>query len=118
MRLILTILSSQVYIELASQAAATALKHQIDKLKPRKSEPKAPIAIYFHGQSNPYKTLPKDNARRNDQRGGDRNFSSQMSTFVGNSNFSSGSNSRGRGNFGGGNRGGGMNMNFNRGGGF
>jgi hypothetical protein len=111
--------NSQVYIEFTSQAAATAVKQYVDHTDTIK-DPKRPIATYFHGPHNPYKTLPKDNARRNnDTRGADRSTSvSSNSTFgAHNNNFTGNTNYRGgRGNFSGNRGGGGMNMGYNRGG--
>jgi hypothetical protein len=58
----------QVYVEFQSQAASTAFKHCIDNLDPKKSDAKNIAATYFIGLQNPYKTLPKDTTRREQQR--------------------------------------------------
>ncbi|KAF2675537.1 hypothetical protein BT63DRAFT_41102 [Microthyrium microscopicum] len=108
----------QVYVEFETQAAATAVKRQIDTLE-IPNDPKKPIATFYHGGSNPYKTTPKDNSKRNHDSRPERTFSgNSTSGYSGsptNSNFSSGSNSY-RGNRGGGyNRGGGGMGGYNRG---
>jgi hypothetical protein len=110
-------LPRQVYIEFSSQAAATAAKQYIDTTDTIK-DAKRPMASYFHGPHNPYKTLPKDNARRNETRGGSDRTANVPSTTFGahNNNFAGNTNYRGgRGNYNN-NRGGGMNMGYNRGG--
>lgn len=105
----------QVYLEFSSQAAATAAKQYIDVTDSIK-DPKRPKAEYFHGPSNPYKTMPKDSARRTDGRGADRPPNTGSTTFGSqNNNFAGGNNFRGRGNYNN-NRGGNTNMGYNRGG--
>lgn len=108
----LLISNRQVYLEFASAAASTALKHYMDNLKPTASDPKLPTASYNMSHVNPYKTLPKDVQSRRETRGtseSTRGYSGGGQSFGDRGNF------RGRGNFGGGNRGG---MNMGGGGGF
>ncbi|KAF2030305.1 hypothetical protein EK21DRAFT_112027 [Setomelanomma holmii] len=100
----------QVYVQLRSPQAATALKHQIDSLFKDQAHAKKPTAIFNPPQHNPFKTLPKDvpprDKGRND-RGSSGGYGNQTGSF---------NNNRGgynRGNFN--NRGGGMgfqNRNF------
>lgn len=97
----------QVYVQMQSPQAATALKHQIDTLFKDQAHAKKPTAIFNPPQHNPFKTLPKDVPQRDKGRN-DRSTS-------GNFNNQSGGNFRGgfgnRGNF---NRGGNMGFQGNR----
>ncbi|KAH7406032.1 hypothetical protein DE146DRAFT_431587 [Phaeosphaeria sp. MPI-PUGE-AT-0046c] len=99
----------QVYVQLQSPQAATALKHQIENLFKDQAHAKKPSAIFNPPQHNPFKTLPKDvparEKGRND-RGSSGNFSGQGGGFNNNrGNFN-------RGNFN--NRGGNMGYQNNR----
>ncbi|KAH9868541.1 hypothetical protein J1614_007613 [Plenodomus biglobosus] len=50
----------QVYVQLQTPQAATALKHQIDNLFKDQAHTKKPTAIFNPPHVNPFKTLPKD----------------------------------------------------------
>jgi len=50
----------QVYVQLQTPQAATALKHQIDNLFKEQTHTKKPTAIFNPPHVNPFKTLPKD----------------------------------------------------------
>lgn len=50
----------QVYVQLQTPQAATALKHQIDNLFKDQTHAKKPTAIFNPPHVNPFKTLPKD----------------------------------------------------------
>jgi hypothetical protein len=106
----------QAFVDLASQQAATALKHKIDSLSHETDKTTKKHAQFHNPHTNPYKTLPKDNPGRNagnrpDNRGG--NFQNNQGNNQ--RSFSAG-NFRGGGNF---NNRGGMNNNTNNmGGGF
>lgn len=90
--------SSQVYVQLQSPQAATALKHQVEQLFKDQAHTKKPTAIFNPPHHNPFKTLPKDVPAR------DKNRNDQQS---------GGFNNRGGGNF---NRFNNNRGNFNRGG--
>ncbi|KZM19698.1 uncharacterized protein EKO05_0004036 [Ascochyta rabiei] len=98
----------QVYVQLQSPQAATALKHQVDQLFKDQAHTKKPTAIFNPPHHNPFKTLPKDvparDKNRNDQQPGGFNN-------RGGGNFNRFNNNRGNFN----NRGGSMgyqNRNF------
>ncbi|KAF2691593.1 hypothetical protein K458DRAFT_2958 [Lentithecium fluviatile CBS 122367] len=65
----------QVYVQLQSPQAATALKHQIEALYQDQAHAKKPTAIFNPPHVNPFKTLPKDVPQREKNRG-DRSSSS------------------------------------------
>lgn len=50
----------QIYVQLQTPQAATALKHQIDNLFKDQAHTKKPTAIFNPPHVNPFKTLPKD----------------------------------------------------------
>lgn len=99
---------SQVYVQLQSPQAATALKHQVEQLFKDQAHTKKPTAIFNPPHHNPFKTLPKDvparDKNRNDQQSGGFNNrgGGNFGRFNGRGNFN-------RGGFN--NRGGGMNYN-------
>jgi len=101
----------QVYVQMQSPQAATALKHQIDNLFKDQSHAKKPSAIFNPPQHNPFKTLPKDVPQRDkgrNDRGGSGNFGNQ----GGGNNYNNNNRFNNRGNFG--NRGGNMGFQNNR----
>jgi hypothetical protein len=101
---------SQVYVQLHTPQAATALKHQIEQLFKDQAHAKKPSAIFNPPQHNPFKTLPKDVPARDKNRS-DRPQSSNYNQGAG-SNFNR-FNNNSRGNFNrGGNAGGFQNRNF------
>ncbi|KAL1613030.1 hypothetical protein SLS60_001262 [Paraconiothyrium brasiliense] len=59
----------QVYVQLQSPQAATALKHQIEALYKDQTHTKKPTAIFNPPHVNPFKTLPKDVPQRDKNRG-------------------------------------------------
>ncbi|KAF2643395.1 hypothetical protein P280DRAFT_488438 [Massarina eburnea CBS 473.64] len=59
----------QVYVQLQSPQAATALKHQIEALYQDQAHAKKPTAIFNPPHVNPFKTLPKDVPQRDKNRG-------------------------------------------------
>ncbi|KAJ4286291.1 hypothetical protein N0V90_013325 [Kalmusia sp. IMI 367209] len=71
----------QVYVQLQSPQAATALKHQIEALYPDQAHASAkrPTAIFNPPHVNPFKTLPKDVPQRDKNRGNQAtgNFNNQ-----------------------------------------
>ncbi|PVI06625.1 hypothetical protein DM02DRAFT_638660 [Periconia macrospinosa] len=100
----------QVYVQLQSPQAATALKHQIDTLYQDQAHAKKPTAVFNPPHINPFKTLPKDVPQRDKNRG-DRSSSSNYNSQGGQGGNFNRFNSP-RGNF---NRGGSMgfqNRNF------
>ncbi|KAF2264349.1 hypothetical protein CC78DRAFT_553519 [Lojkania enalia] len=100
----------QVYVQLETPQAATALKHQLESFYKDQAHAKKPTAVFNPPHINPFKTLPKDVPARNKNQG-DR---SSSGSFGGNQGGSSGGNfnrfNNNRGNFN--NRG---NMNNNMG---
>ncbi|KAL5415246.1 hypothetical protein PMIN06_006940 [Paraphaeosphaeria minitans] len=101
----------QVYVQLQSPQAATALKHQIEALYKDQTHTKKPTAIFNPPHVNPFKTLPKDVPQRDKNRG-DRTSSGNFGNQGGQGgNFNRFNNPRG--NF---NNRGGNNMGFQRGG--
>ncbi|KAJ4358497.1 uncharacterized protein N0V89_003081 [Didymosphaeria variabile] len=99
----------QVYVQLQSPQAATALKHQIEALYKDQTHTKKPTAIFNPPHVNPFKTLPKDVPQRDKNRG-DRSSSGNFGNQGGQGgNFNRFNNQRGNFN----NRG---NMGFQRGG--
>jgi hypothetical protein len=80
-------LTRQVYVQLQSPQAATALKHQIDNLFKDQAHAKKPTAIFNPPQHNPFKTLPKDvpprDKGRND-RGSSGGYGNQTGGFNNN----------------------------------
>jgi hypothetical protein len=79
---------SQVYIQLQSPQAATALKHQIDNLFKDQAHAKKPTAIFNPPQHNPFKTLPKDVPARDkgrSDRGSSGGYGNQTGGFNNNS---------------------------------
>ncbi|KAL6712473.1 hypothetical protein ACN47E_000350 [Coniothyrium glycines] len=114
----------QVYVQLQSPQAATALKHQIEALFKDQAHTKKPTAIFNPPHVNPFKTLPKDVPAR--EKGGSHRGTSGSYGNQGGGNFNRGFNNRGNFNS---NRGGfqnnrnfsgpaGGNMGNNMGGGF
>ncbi|KAH8710179.1 hypothetical protein GQ44DRAFT_436576 [Phaeosphaeriaceae sp. PMI808] len=99
----------QVYVQLQSPQAATALKHQIDNLFKDQAHAKKPTAIFNPPQHNPFKTLPKDVPQRDKGRS-DRSTSGTYGNQTGSFNNSRGN--YGRGNFN--NRGGNVGYQNNR----
>ncbi|KAF1913826.1 hypothetical protein BDU57DRAFT_323841 [Ampelomyces quisqualis] len=99
----------QVYVQLQSPQAATALKHQIDNLFKDQTHTKKPTAIFNPPQHNPFKTLPKDVPAREKGRG-DRGSSSNYGGSTGGFNNNRGNYNRGNYN----NRGGNMGYQNNR----
>jgi hypothetical protein len=75
---------SQVYVQLQSPQAATALKHQIEALYHDQAHTKKPTAIFNPPHVNPFKTLPKDVPQREKNRG-DRASSSNYGSQGGQS---------------------------------
>lgn len=100
---------SQVYVQLQSPQAATALKHQIDNLFKDQAHAKKPTAIFNPPQHNPFKTLPKDVPARDKGRS-DRGSSGSYGGQTGGYNNNRGGYNRGNYN----NRGGNMGYNNNR----
>ncbi|KAF2488842.1 hypothetical protein BU16DRAFT_214395 [Lophium mytilinum] len=117
----------QVYVEMKSTQAATALKHTLESFGNGQEHVKKPSAVFHSAHNNPYRTLPKDVPNRKE--GGAQNNRSTSSNFGGsqgpsggmqNNNYNQGGNFRGgRGNFQhrnqgnmGGNMGGFQNRNF------
>ncbi|KAL0937952.1 RRM domain-containing protein [Colletotrichum truncatum] len=104
----------QVYVEFASQQAATAAKHAIESTDGAQGVPKKHNVTYSNPNVNPFRTLPKDAPNRagkdqNSRPGG--NYNNQASSMGGEFR---GNGYRGRGGFNG-PRGGGMNQGgFNR----
>ncbi|KAF2192467.1 hypothetical protein K469DRAFT_311973 [Zopfia rhizophila CBS 207.26] len=92
----------QVYVQLQSPQAATALKHQLESFYKDQSHTKKPTAVFNPAHINPFKTLPKDVPARDKNRG-DRSSS-------GNYGGNPGGGSGGGGNY---NRFGGNRGNFN-----
>ncbi|KAJ4326411.1 hypothetical protein N0V94_000086 [Neodidymelliopsis sp. IMI 364377] len=92
----------QVYVQLQSPQAATALKHQVEQLFKDQAHTKKPTAIFNPPHHNPFKTLPKDvparDKNRNDQQSGGFNN-------RGGGNFNRFNNNRGNFNSRGGNMG-------------
>ncbi|CBX94584.1 hypothetical protein IAQ61_009581 [Plenodomus lingam] len=85
----------QVYVQLQTPQAATALKHQIDNLFKDQAHTKKPTAIFNPPHVNPFKTLPKDVPAREKGRN-DRALSSNYSNQgVGNYNRGGYNNNRG-----------------------
>jgi hypothetical protein len=72
----------QVYVQLKSPQAATALKHQIEALYQDQAHAKKPTAIFNPPHVNPFKTLPKDVPQREKNRG-DRSSSSNYGSQGG-----------------------------------
>ncbi|EEY15921.1 RRM domain-containing protein [Verticillium alfalfae VaMs.102] len=106
----------QVYIEFASQQAATATKHLVDKLEGNTPGQKRYNVAYSNPNVNPFRTLPKDTSNRQPKEGqGSRatgTFNNDNSANMG-GNFRG--NYRGRGGGGGFVPRGGMNQNnYNR----
>ncbi|KAF1941518.1 hypothetical protein EJ02DRAFT_200843 [Clathrospora elynae] len=99
----------QVYAQLNSPQAATALKHQIENLFKDQAHTKKPTAIFNPPHLNPFKTSPKDVPAR-DNRRNDRATSSNYGNQGGYNNNRGGYNNN-RGNF---NRGGNMGYQNNR----
>ncbi|ORY19904.1 hypothetical protein BCR34DRAFT_582104 [Clohesyomyces aquaticus] len=92
----------QVYVQLQTPQAATALKHQLESFYKDQAHSKKPTALFNPPHINPFKTLPKDVPAREKNRG-DRSSSGNFSSEGG-----------GRGNY---NRFNNTRGNFNRGGG-
>ena len=86
----------QVYAQLQSPQAATALKHQIERLFKDQTHTKKPTAIFNPPQHNPFKTLPKDVPQRDKTRS-DRGSSVGYGNQGGNYNNNRGG--YGRGNY-------------------
>ncbi|KAF2802910.1 uncharacterized protein BDZ99DRAFT_491928 [Mytilinidion resinicola] len=97
----------QVYVEMKSMQAATALKHTLESFGNGQQHFKKPSAIFYSAHKNPYRMLPKDVPNRKE--GGAQNNRSTLSNFGGsqggsgamqNNNYNQGGNFRGgRGNF-------------------
>lgn len=99
----------QVYVEMASTQAATAMKHKIDSYGEAQPHLKKPTVTYNPPHINPYKTVPKDVPKRegrSDNRAMSSNFGSQ-----GHNKFNSGG-FQGRGGYNNQNRGGMNQMSF------
>ncbi|KAF1966947.1 hypothetical protein BU23DRAFT_573601 [Bimuria novae-zelandiae CBS 107.79] len=103
----------QVYVQLQSPQAATALKHQIEALYKDQTHTKKPTAIFNPPHVNPFKTLPKDVPQRDKNRS-DRSSSGNFGNQGGQGgNFNRFNNQRGNFNArGGGNVGFQNNRNF------
>lgn len=89
--------TSQVYVQLQTPQAATALKHQIDNLFKDQAHTKKPTAIFNPPHVNPFKTLPKDVPARDKGRN-DRATSGNYGN-PGTSNYSRGGYNNSRGSF-------------------
>ncbi|KAF2876905.1 hypothetical protein BDV95DRAFT_601318 [Massariosphaeria phaeospora] len=59
----------QVYVQLQSPQASTALKHQLDSLYENQTHTKKPSAVFNPPHINPFKTAPKDVPTREKNRG-------------------------------------------------
>jgi hypothetical protein len=102
---------SQIYVQLQSPQAATALKHQLDALYKDQAHAKKPTAVFNPPHINPFKTLPKDVPAREKNNRGDRPSSSNYSGHQGSQqggNYNRFNNNRGNFN----NRGANNNMGF------
>ncbi|KAI1334698.1 hypothetical protein F5Y15DRAFT_283886 [Xylariaceae sp. FL0016] len=113
----------QSYIELSSQQAATAAKHQIESShEPSQPGTKKHTVIYASPTNNPFRTLPKDAPARANKESGSRGGATgggfnDRGGFRGRGGFNGprgGFNNR---NFSGGNMGGGFHNNMGGGGG-
>ncbi|KAL5117668.1 hypothetical protein ACEQ8H_004416 [Pleosporales sp. CAS-2024a] len=100
----------QVYVQLQSPQAATALKHQIESLFKDQAHAKKPTAIFNPPQHNPFKTLPKDVPARDKGRSDRGSSSSYGGGSTGGYNNNRGGYNRGNYN----NRGGNMGYQNNR----
>ncbi|KAF2198954.1 hypothetical protein GQ43DRAFT_137416 [Delitschia confertaspora ATCC 74209] len=92
----------QVYVQMKSPQAATALKHQLESYYQDSQQGKKPSVVFNPAHINPFKTLPKDVPTR------DKRDNRSSSTSY------TGSQGSGQGNY---SRGGGYNRNFNNRGG-
>lgn len=110
----------QAFIEFASAAAATAVKHRIESLDTKDNFGKKFIATYHAPNMNPYKNPPKDVAGRKDHGPGNRNASGHMGQNPrgGMNSFGGRGNYQNRGGMGFQNRNYNQGMNMNMGGGF
>jgi hypothetical protein len=88
---------SQVYVQLQTPQAATALKHKIENLFKDQAHTKKPTAIFNPPHVNPFKTLPKDVPQR--EKG--RNDRSTPGSYgnQGGSNYNRGGYNNNRGTF-------------------
>ncbi|PGH26655.1 hypothetical protein AJ80_01601 [Polytolypa hystricis UAMH7299] len=105
----------QAYLEFKSPQAATATKHKIETLITAQQSSRKYTITYANPQTNPFRTLPKDNPMRKDDRSRSASSSSFSSPTGQNMNF--GMSGGYRGGRGGGFNRGGMNTNmggFNR----
>ncbi|KAF2476417.1 uncharacterized protein BDR25DRAFT_65842 [Lindgomyces ingoldianus] len=86
----------QVYVQLQSPQAATALKHQLESFYESQTHSKKPTAVFNPPHINPFKTLPKDIPAREKNRG-DRSSSGNFSgdRGGGGGNFNRFNNNRG-----------------------
>lgn len=71
----------QVFVEMSSPQAATALKHTLESFGQGQQHVKKPSAVFHPAHINPYRTLPKDvpgrkESGRQDNRSNSGNFSS------------------------------------------
>ncbi|KAJ9641409.1 hypothetical protein H2199_005379 [Coniosporium tulheliwenetii] len=97
----------QVFVELQSPQAATALKHTIESFGQGQQYAKKHTAAFHNPHTNPYRTLPKDVVNRKE--------SSQHSRGSYSGNQGGMQNTYNQGGFNRGGRGGGFNSNNNRG---
>ncbi|KAF2709453.1 hypothetical protein K504DRAFT_274505 [Pleomassaria siparia CBS 279.74] len=90
----------QIYVQLQTPQAATALKHQVDTIYKDQAHAKKPTAVFNPPHINPFKTLPKDVPAREKNTRGDRAVSS---SYSGHQNSNQGGNynrfNNNRGNF-------------------
>lgn len=94
----------QVYIQLQSPQAATALKHQIEQLFKDQAHAKKPTAIFNLPDNNPFKTSPKEVPPREKKNYNDRAPTSNYHNQNG-GNYNRFNNNRGNFNARGGNAG-------------
>jgi len=85
----------QVFLELSSSQAATALKRHLDAFNANAAAGTKKFIASYHFAQNPYKTLPKDVPNRRDgnrqdtfsNRGGTNNFRGGRGNYNNNTNF-------------------------------